>query len=204
MSDIGVIVLAAGASSRMGTPKQLLPYQGQTLIEHILNMTVASIGQPVIVVLGANADQIKPKLIGMEIRMVDNPNWRSGMSTSIRVGLEALKAEAPNLTGVLFTVCDQPLISTSFINRLVHHFQSSDHLIVASEYAGVLGVPALFDRTLIPELLTLKQDVGAKSLIQRYRQETLGVPNPQGQWDIDTPTDYKQLLAIASFPTGEF
>ena len=203
MADIGLIVLAAGASSRMGTAKQLLPYRGTTLLEHILHLALNSVCHPVIVVLGANAEQIKPKLTTLDVKIVQNANWSKGLSTSIRVGIEALQAETANLDGVLLALGDQPLISTQFINQLVETFKSSEHLIVASEYAGILGVPALFHHTLIPELLTLTKDAGARFLIQKYRKNTLGILNLQAQWDIDTPIDYKKLLAMPS-STAEY
>lgn len=194
MSGIGLIVLAAGASTRMGCPKQLLRYQGHSLIQHIVKTVVDSVCNPIIVVLGANAEQIKSELQALPVRVVENPDWATGMSTSIRVGIEVLHTEHPDIAGVVFAVCDQPLTSTRLINQLVENYQTSNAFIVASDYAGILGVPALFHPTLFPELSALQGDVGARSIIQRHLKTTLGILNPEGVLDIDTPTDYQTLL----------
>ncbi len=193
MFDIGLVILAAGASTRMGTPKQLLPYRGRTLIEHIVEQARASVCHPIIVVLGANAERIKPKLTSFNIRAIENLSSVEGMSSSIRAGVEVLTAENPHLKAVVLMVCDQPFVSTQLVNQLVENYRQANSLIVASEYMGVLGVPTLFDNTLFPHLMALSGDVGARKLIKRFSQNTIQVPAPEVAFDLDTPADYERL-----------
>lgn len=193
MSDIGLIILAAGASRRMGTPKQLLPYRGRTLIEHIVEQAIASVCHPIIVVLGANAESIQPKLASFNIRASKNFSSDEGMSSSIRTGVEFLTAENPHVKAVVLMVCDQPFVSTQLIDRLVENYSTANSLIVASEYKGVLGVPALFDRTLFPHLIALSGDVGARQIIKRFARNTIQVPAPEVAFDLDTSADYERL-----------
>lgn len=202
MSDVGLIVLAAGASTRMGTPKQLLRYNRQTLIHHIVEVAIASVCQPVIVVLGAYAERIQPEIDPLKIHIVENPLWREGMSTSIRLGVETLNVINPEAEAVVIMLCDQPFVSPQLINQLVEIHQTSGKLIVASEYASTLGVPALFNRALFAKLTTLSGTAGAKQLIKNYAQEVLAIPFPDGLIDLDTPTDYEQLLAENQQPTS--
>lgn len=196
MSGVGLIILAAGASTRMGTPKQLLRYGQQSLIRHVVEIAIASVCHPVIVVLGAYAECIQPEIEPLQIHPVANPDWPQGMSTSIRVGLETLNTLNPNAESVVLMLCDQPFVCPQLINQLVAEYQTSLKPIVASEYAANLGVPALFSRSLFPQLLTLTGVSGAKQLIKKYAQDVLAVPFPNGFIDLDTPEDYQQLLQL--------
>lgn len=177
----------------MGTPKQLLVYQGCTLIRHITEVAIASLCQPIAVVLGANAERIKPEISQLPVQIVENQQWEEGMSSSIRVGLEALLAMNPNLDAVAIALCDQPFVSPQTLNQLVETYRFTGKPIIASEYAGTLGVPALFNRTLFSEIMALKSTEGARKLIKKHIQEVFGVPFPEGSIDIDTPNDYEQL-----------
>jgi molybdenum cofactor cytidylyltransferase len=192
-STIGLIILAAGASTRMGTPKQLLAYRGCTLIRHMAEVAIASICQPIAIVLGANAEQIKPEISQLPIPIVENQQWAEGMSTSIRVGLEALLAVNPNLEAVAIALCDQPFVSPQTLNQLVEAYHLTGKPIIASEYSGTLGVPALFSRTLFSELMNLKNTEGAKKLIKKHIHEVFSIPFSEGAIDIDTPNDYEKL-----------
>lgn len=190
---IGIIILAAGASTRMGKPKQLLPYQGRSLLRHITEIAIASKNQPVIVVLGANAQIIKPEICQLPVQIVENLQWASGMGSSIRAGVEALNALGQNVEAVVITLCDQPFVSPELINQLVETYRRSDKAIVACEYADTLGVPALFHHTFLSQLMTLKQGEGAKQIINKHINQVTSLPFLQGQIDIDTPNDYQQL-----------
>lgn len=190
---IGIIILAAGASTRMGKPKQLLPYQGRSLLRHITEIAIASKNQPVIVVLGANAEIIKPEICQLPVQIVENLQWASGMGSSIQAGIEAIKALGQNVEAVAIALCDQPFVSVQVINQLVEAYRRSDKAIVACEYAGTLGVPALFHHTFFSKLTNLKQGEGAKQIIKKYINEVTSIPFLQGKIDIDTPDDYKQL-----------
>jgi molybdenum cofactor cytidylyltransferase len=209
-STIGLMILAAGASTRMGTPKQLLAYRGCTLIRHMAEVAIcaslrqrqertqqrfaiASICQPIAIVLGANAERIKPEISQLPLQIVENQEWEEGMSSSIRVGLEALIAINQNLDAVTIALCDQPFVSPQTLNQLVEAYRVTGKPIIASEYSGTLGVPALFNRTLFSELMSLKSSEGAKKLIKKHSDRVFSIPFPDGAIDIDTPEDYEQL-----------
>ncbi len=192
-STVGLIILAAGASTRMGTPKQLLSYRGHSFIRHIAEVAIASVCQPITVVLGANAQQIKPEVSELPVQIVENQQWAEGMSASIRVGLEALLAVNQNVEAVAIALCDQPFVSSPMLDQIVEAYHLTGKPIIASEYAGTLGVPALFSRILFSELMALKSTEGAKQLIKRHIHEVFSIPFPDGAIDIDTPEDYEQL-----------
>lgn len=195
-SMVGLMILAAGASIRMGTPKQLLPYQGRSFIRHITEIAIASVCQPIAVVLGANAEQIKPEISQLPVQIVENQQWEEGMSASIRVGLEALLAVNQNLDAVVIALCDQPFVSSQTLNRIVEAYQVTGKPIIASEYAETFGVPALFKRTLFSELISLNSSEGAKQLIERHIHEGFSILFPDGAIDIDNPTEYEQLQTL--------
>ncbi|WP_413168046.1 NTP transferase domain-containing protein [Capilliphycus salinus ALCB114379] len=187
MSGIGILILAAGASRRLGQPKQLLSYRGKSLIRHVAEVAIASGGEPVGVVLGAYSETIKPHLANLSIHIADNERWSTGMASSIRCGLGEILTISPELDAIVLMVCDQPFVSSDLIRQLISGYQTSNSAIVASEYAGILGVPALFDRTFFPELFQLRADVGAKSIIRRHRSRSLGIPFAEGAIDLDIP-----------------
>jgi molybdenum cofactor cytidylyltransferase len=141
-SPIGLMILAAGASTRMGTPKQLLTYRGCTLIRHMAEVAIASVCQPIAIVLGANGERIKPEISQLPIQIVENKEWAEGMSSSIQVGLKALLAMNQNLAAVAIALCDQPFVSSQTLNQLVEAYHLTGKPIIASEYSGTLGVPA--------------------------------------------------------------
>ena len=193
MSDIGIIILAAGASTRLGQPKQLLAYQGKSLIRHIAEAAIRCQCQPVVVVLGANVATIEPHLINLDIHIVYNQQWSTGMASSIRCGLNAMGAIAPDMEAIVLVLCDQPFVSSNLINQLVARYQTTNSLIVASEYAGILGVPALFHKTLFLELALLEGDIGARKTIRQHSSSCSSIHFSEGIIDIDTLEDYEQL-----------
>lgn len=202
-STIGLMILAAGASTRMGTPKQLLAYRGCTLIRYMAEVAIASVCQPIAIVLGANAERIKPEISQLPIQIGENQEWAEGMSASIRVGLEALLAMNPNLDAVAIALCDQPFVSPQTLNQLVEAYHLTGKPIIASEYAGTLGVPALFNRTLFSELMALKSTEGAKKLINKHIHRVFSIPFLEGAIDIDTPKDYDQLQIFCDIPADQ-
>lgn len=196
-SSIAIIILAAGASTRMGKPKQLLKYKERSLIQHAVEVATALVCHPVIVVLGAYCDRIKPE-IAASVETIENPFWHQGMSTSIRMGIETLNQSYPKTEAAILMLCDQPFVSPNLIERLIEVYRRTCAPIVASEYTQILGVPALFDRILFPQLTQLSGDRGARQIIQKYIQQVARVPFPQGIIDIDTPQDYSNAIAIES------
>lgn len=196
MSEIGILILAAGASTRLGQPKQLLSYQGKPLIRQMTEVAIASGCQPVGVILGAYAETIEPHLTDLDITIICNEQWSTGMASSIQCGLREILAIAPELDAIVLMVCDQPFVSSDVIHQLISGYQTSNCPIVASEYAGILGVPALFHRSLFPELLTIQGDMGAKAIIRRHRSRCLGIPFAEGAIDLDTPHDLVILSSL--------
>ncbi|MEH1891648.1 MAG: nucleotidyltransferase family protein [Nostoc sp.] len=197
-STIAIMILAAGASTRMGTPKQLLLYQGRSFLQYITEMAIASVCQPVVVVLGANAEQIHPQIKQLPVRVVKNLDWACGMSTSIKSGIELLNNLPQKVEAVVITLCDQPFVSYKIINQLVDAYYSEKKPIIACEYAGTLGVPSLFSQIFFSELAALKETSGAKKVINNNLNEVFSIPFPLGNIDIDTPKDYKELLSITN------
>lgn len=191
---IGLIILAAGAATRMGRPKQLLSYQGRSLILHAVEVALASMSQPIIVVLGAYVEQIKPELMSKAVQVVENSQWQEGMSSSIRAGISMLLKTNSKLDAVIISLADQPLVSPQIFNQLIQSYQETQKVIIASKYNEATGVPALFSNALFPELMQLEGDKGAKALIQKYIDKGLILLIPEAGIDIDTPDDYKQLL----------
>ncbi len=193
MDAIGVIILAAGASARLGRPKQLVPFRGRSLLRHAAETALASARRPVVVVLGAYSGQLEPELNGLPVTRATNPRWESGMGSSIGAGLNAVAAE--QLDGVILMVCDQPMISPQLLERLPAVQKTTGRGIVAAEYAGTRGVPVLFCRPYFAELATLPGGQGAKNIIAKYTQDVAGVPFPEGALDIDTAKDISQMDA---------
>lgn len=189
----GLMLLAAGGSSRLGHPKQLLPYRGRTLLRHAAQTALLSQCRPVVVVLGAQPDRLRPELDGLKVLVVDNPDWEQGMGSSIRAGMAALELSAPDLAGVVLMLCDQPLLTPLSLNALVQAHADTGPPLVVSEYGGTRGVPAFFSHGLFPELRALTGAQGAKPLIVRYASEAVALPLPAGVWDVDTAEDYERL-----------
>lgn len=194
MKNVGLIILAAGKASRMGKPKQLLIYQGSSLISHAVKIGLNSICKSVVVVLGAYAEQIKLEINKLAVQIVENPDWETGMASSIRAGVAAIKESNSNLDAVIIALADQPLISEAVFDRLIQSYQQTGNRIIASAYDDIVGVPALFDRALFQKLMLLEGDKGAKALMRKYQDEVLAIEIPEAAIDIDTPDDYEKLL----------
>jgi len=191
------MILAAGASTRLGRPKQLLPFRGRTLLRHAAETALASLCRPVVVVLGAFAERLNLELAGLPVTVAMNPQWNEGMSSSIRAGLKALAPDRDGPDAVVIMLCDQPLISAQFLDRLVAVRQTSGKGIVAAEYGGEAGVPALFSRAYFPELAALSGSRGAKPVIARHANDAERIPLPEAALDIDRQEDVQRLCAGA-------
>ncbi|ULA62971.1 MAG: 4-diphosphocytidyl-2C-methyl-D-erythritol synthase [Nitrospira sp.] len=194
-ASVAVIILAAGASTRMGKPKQLLTYGGHTFLRNAAEVALASMCRPIAVVLGAHADLLKRGIDDLPVQQVMNTQWAKGMSASIQAGLQALEEGDREGTtkAVVLMLCDQPFVTAAVINELVRTARSTGKGIVASEYGGTIGVPALFRREYFPELAALSGDGGAKRIIAAHPGDVAGLLFPQGTTDIDTPEDYSHL-----------
>lgn len=186
-----LLLLAGGNSSRMGQPKQLLSYRGQPLVRHAALQAIEAACGKVIVVIGANANTIRFALKGLDLQIVENHRWAEGMGTSIRAGLESLDDGAES---VLLALADQPSITADHYRRLVEIQRETNAGIVASEYSGTLGVPALFTQAHLKDLLELSPREGCKRVILNHKDSVVRMPCPEAALDIDTPADYERLL----------
>ena len=192
---IGVVVLAAGASTRLGTgatPKQLLTYKGQTLVRRAAETALASVCRPVIVVLGANAVSVGNEL-ELPIVVTRNREWETGMGSSIRAGLEAVLAADGCVDAIVVMLCDQPFVTADLIDTLIKRRRETSKTIVATEYDGARGVPALFARELFAEIGRLNGHEGARQIIRKHPADTVAVPFAGAAIDIDTRQDYEAL-----------
>jgi molybdenum cofactor cytidylyltransferase len=193
-SQVAAVILAAGASTRMGRPKQLLEWQGGSLLRSITETAIAADCYPIIVVLGAYSDLIQSEVIDLPVQVVNNPEWQAGMGSSIRTGIKALLDLKTDAKAAVLLLCDQPFVSPQIIRQLRSSYDVTHQPIVASSYQDTIGVPALFDRKLFSELLGLNQLEGAKILIQRHLSTVKTIDFLQGSIDLDTPKDYQWVL----------
>lgn len=191
--DFGIIILAAGSSSRLGQPKQLLDFKGKTLLQHAVESALASAPTNVITVLGSNDERVKPTLTGYDTTVVTNSEWQEGMASSIRCGLTKLMEKNPAVEAAIIMVCDQPFTDSNLLKELVAKYDRSNKPVVASVYDDAPGTPALFDKSVFPKLLQLTGDRGAKKIILQNPELAELVPFDLGSKDIDTMADYKSL-----------
>ena len=188
-ADAAVIVVAAGGSARLGTPKQLLPYQGSTLLRHAAEQALAAGTGPVIVVLGAEREKSALTLAGLDVTIIENEAWQEGMAGSIRAGLQA--AQKLGVDGCVIATCDQYAVGAVHLRQLVDAGARSAAGIAASSYAGTVGVPSYFSKAHFTRLQALTGDQGAKRLIQATEGVAIIRFDEAGQ-DVDHSGDLPQ------------
>lgn len=194
MNDTGMIILAAGASSRMGTPKQLLLWQGKTLVAHVADEAVQATLFPVIVVTGAVAEQVSTALLDKNVFIIHNPDWQEGMASGIAVGISKLELLNEGVKACVIAIYDQPFVSVKLFQNLIYRKEETGKGIVACTYDNTIGTPVLFDKVYFNELRNLKGADGARLLIKKYSDEVATIPFSEGIVDIDTNNDYRSLL----------
>ncbi|AYQ32148.1 NTP transferase domain-containing protein [Runella sp. SP2] len=194
MNKIGIIILAAGESKRMGSPKQLLQIEGKSLIHRTAEIALATDCYPVVMVIGANKPQIAPEIVDLPLTVIDNPMWHEGMSSSVKMGLAGVYMTYKEIEAVIILVCDQPYLSVSLLERMVEIYNTKKPRLIACKYGEQLGVPTLFDRTLFEELLNLKGDKGAKPVLMNHLDEAHILQFEAGSIDLDTPDEYQAFL----------
>lgn len=187
---INAIILAAGSSSRMGQSKQLLPWGNESLLRHAVNTALQSGVNTVFVVLGSNADAHRNEIKDLDVTIVVNNEWQRGMGSSLKAGLHQALNGAD---GIMLMVCDQPLISSSHLVALINNFKDAESKIVASRYQDAVGVPAVFSKDMIGELMNIPDDQGARSVIAAHLSQTSFIELASGT-DVDTPDDYARLI----------
>lgn len=192
--DIGIIVLAAGSSSRMGRSKQLLEIDGQPLLCRCVNHALATNSQHVVVVLGANENPHREIIEKLPVKIVSNFYWKTGMGGSIKTGLNYLIQSGAGLDAVILMVCDQPALKTDHLLKLIEKYSEKKKNIIASAYADSVGVPVLFGRSFFSNLLLLGDEQGAKKIIQQFPDQVETIAFPEGSLDLDTEEDYQNYL----------
>ena len=195
MAKIPILLLAAGGSTRMGQPKQLMPWGEQTLIEHQI-LTLLKTDNPVNVVIGSNSEIILPIIEQLPVNIFINTDWESGMGSSISFGIRQIIQLFPEAEGVLITLLDQPMITTSYFEKILNLFQSgSQQILVSRSASGWTGVPVLFDKCYFNELTELGNDEGAKKVFKRHEKSIIFLEGGELLEDMDTPETYQQLLS---------
>jgi molybdenum cofactor cytidylyltransferase len=192
MRSPGLILLAAGGSSRMKKPKQLLRWGDSSLLQVACKTALQTECRPVIVVLGCEAEACGQEIADLPVTVVVNPEWQKGMGSSIAVGVSALESAAPETSGALFLLVDQPTVTPDLLNSLVKAWSPPKLPIAATSYGGSGGVPAIFAKTLFSELKALDPERGARALIAREISRTNLLDSGEALIDLDTPEIYEQ------------
>lgn len=197
VENIAILVLAAGASSRMGTPKQLLPWNGANLLDSVIKNALVFCPDHVVVVLGANAQEIQAHSIhNKSVQFVFHKNWDLGLGSSIAYGVDFIQEVWQNTKAILILLGDQPLIDSEYVSKMIQMYKGSGKGIIATEYDKGVGVPAIFDRRYFSNLAQLNKDIGAKQIIKKFKNDTF-LLGPSGKTiDIDTLEDYQRLIKI--------
>lgn len=190
----GIIILAAGNSSRLGQPKQLLEYNGMTLLSRIVSEASAIIEATIVVVTGNQHENIENSLPQKKLVTCYNPDWQEGMSSSIQAGLKQLLLVSPKAERCIISVCDQPFLTSEVFRGLIQLQKETGKGIVASSYSGTLGVPVLFTRQYFHALISLKSTEGARQFIKTFKEDVAALGFEDGSIDIDTLEDYNKLL----------
>src|SRR5258706_7059596 len=192
---IGIVILAAGGSTRFGSPKQLLKFQGKTFLRRAVDVALSQDGCKVVVVLGEDSQRSIDEINALPVEIAANSDWQTGISSSIKLGLKTLLAAEPELSAVVFMLCDQPSVGRVAIANLIDTYRSTRKPIVACAYQDTLGVPALFSREMFGELMDLSGDIGAKPVIERHAADVCKVDATEAFLGIDYSEDYEKLLA---------
>ena len=187
---IGGIILAAGGARRFGSPKLLLPWKGEAIIRQAAKTALEAGLSPVILVVGEKAAEISAAVAGLDVKLVFNPDWESGQSSSVKAGLRALP---PNMGGVVFLLGDQPRVPATLVAGLIEVHASSQSPLVAPLVDGQRGNPVLFDRETFPDLMEISGDMGGRALFSKYPVRWLHWHDADVLLDIDTPQDYQRL-----------
>jgi CTP:molybdopterin cytidylyltransferase MocA len=192
--SVAAIIVAAGASSRLGQPKQVVIFDGEPLLQRAVQYAISADAKPVFVVLGAHRQAIQAVIdFGSAIVLV-NDNWEEGLASSIRAGVKAVDVGAAEPAGVLLLTCDQPRVTAQHLRKMIEQFDSqAGAVLVASVYAGVRGTPAIFPRAMFVDLLALRGDKGARGLLARASLTVVEIELKGGEVDIDRPEDLAQL-----------
>lgn len=178
----------------MGKPKQLLQFNGKSLLLNVIHHAEQAIAGAIYVVVSGENLKISQEIQQTSALVVENRNWKNGVGSSIACGIKHCARMNPSPAGILIMVCDQPFLSVELLRSMVDKFNATAASIVASQYESTIGTPALFSKKHFTQLSRLRGDKGAKPYIIKNKNEVATVPFFNGGIDIDTPGDYKALL----------
>jgi molybdenum cofactor cytidylyltransferase len=190
---IGGLLLAAGGSIRLGQPKQLIEFEGSTLLRRAAETLAAAACETKVVVLGAEADECLGELRGLDLDTCVNSNWNKGMSGSIKAGLHRILDIEPAISAIIITLCDQPYVTADIVDHFIAEYRRIRPPVVAAEYNNVCGVPALFSSEMFDDLLQLEGDKGAQSVIRKAGPNVIHISVPEAAFDIDSSEDLLKL-----------
>ena len=196
MRGIGAIILAAGGSTRMGRPKQLLQFKGQSLLRRATSVAIDAGCDPVVVVVGNDSPMMLAELDGLSVHAIENSDWPRGIGTSIRSGVRELLSLRPATTASFIHLCDQPLVTPATFAKLFDARTDSGKPVCVCTYADTIGPPVLVDRTLFPALLELPDHAGAKKIWTDHPQNVCTVTCPEAALDMDTPEDLQKIIDV--------
>jgi len=192
---IAGIVIAAGASTRFGKPKQLLDWKGQPFVRAVARTALEAGLSPVIVVVGANGEQVKAAVADLNVLIVKNAEWKNGQGSSIKAGISKLITSHTSTGGAIFLLADQPQITTSIIRALIEKHAEGLYPIIAPLVLDQRANPVLFDRVSFIDLLGIEGDVGGRAIFHKHRVEYLPWHDDRMLLDVDTPEQYQRLIS---------
>jgi molybdenum cofactor cytidylyltransferase len=194
MDNTAILILAAGNSTRFGSIKQLLPFNGKTLLQHAIDEAIGADADSIVIVVGANADEVSASIDNTGVEIVLNNHWQDGMASGIVAGVGKISSLHNNLHNMIIAVCDQPFVTSALFKQLYQTQSESQKGIVACAYADTIGTPVLFTQKYFDHLLSLQGEEGAKKLLKTYAFDVATVNFPNGNIDVDTEVDYQELL----------
>ncbi len=194
INNYAIVILAAGSSSRMGSSKQLLPIEDETLLLRTSKAAIETEINNIVVVLGSNEIEHRRVLQKYNIKVVFNPDWENGIGSSLKTGLTFVLNVDSKLKGILILVCDQPYLTPKHLLNLITKHHQSQKPIVASSYSDTAGVPVFFEQRYFRMILQLNDEQGAKTLIFENMHDAEVIDFQQGHIDLDTPEDYQSFL----------
>ena len=194
MNNTAIVILAAGSSSRFGSAKQLLHFNNKTLLQHVIDEAIDSGAEPVIVVTGANADEVEKEIKNKKVEFVFNKSWKEGMASSIVAGVKKAITLINDIEKIIITVSDQPFVSSTLFKQLYQTQEKNVQQIVACSYANTIGTPVLFTQNYFDALMSLQGEEGAKKILKANNSDVTTIDFPQGAIDIDTQKDYDESL----------
>lgn len=194
------LILAAGASSRMGSPKGLLPWGKSTVLQHIIGQSREGGLNDIVLVSGAHHEQLLPAARQEAIPVCHHPGWQRGMGSSLARGIAWVESHYPEASALLVLLSDQPFVTGKYLREMIRAHEADPALITASRYGDAPGVPALFPKIFWEELKALPPGQGARTFLLNHPDQCQALETGFPLIDIDTPETYQRALALAGFP----